>query len=213
MSIGGITSINKNGCFENERSIGVPYIGVIEGRTERAARDVSSLIAPKAAIDAWITEQISLIDTDRLRRSEMMQLSSFLYSELGVGTHFPFAFHQGATRTTAEFLKEIEDVSTILMPAINKYNSFFEILGYQSLTTDFFEANAVSNFFVFGHDSARLLDEDDGRKLNKIGSAEIEFSDVVSKWSNGAALRSMLNQKWGGNIKCEVRREKFFLRG
>jgi len=41
-----------------------PFFGYLDAQPSRAARDQSEFVSPRAAIDAWATEQASLIEAD-----------------------------------------------------------------------------------------------------------------------------------------------------
>merc|ERR1711974_114035 len=62
-SIGGVISHSANKSLTSSKGVNIPFYGVVEGQTERAARDVSIVLAPQDAIDTWLINQLNNINT------------------------------------------------------------------------------------------------------------------------------------------------------
>ncbi|NDW33752.1 ATP-binding protein [Salipiger sp. PrR007] len=211
VSVGGIISSESAHTLESQSQARIPYIGVAEARTERAARDQSTIIATYEAIDAWLEDQFAMIDTSKLKNSDQMQLASFYYQVLGKCSGLPFTLHQGEPKSISDILPHIERLTSVYLPVSFRYDTYIEVLGYSALTAEFFEAQTVDKFFVTARGSRRIFDnEDDSKRVKNTGSGEISFDRLYKVWPAGRSMLELLSRKWGSKIECRFSQEPIF---
>ncbi|MBC2836522.1 HD domain-containing protein [Paragemmobacter straminiformis] len=210
VSVGGIVSQGRSLELKSSLGESLPYMGVIEGDTERAARDFVSSKVPQSVVDNWFNAQINAVDDGVLTTSERMKLSAFAFLATGFETSLPFAFHMGRVKTVSEIREAIRKTQTILLPMWWRYDSWVELRGYNDLQPDYFEADLSVDVFVLSEGSQRLVDDEDARTLRRNESMKLSATVLSSKWKTAAPLLKLIHETWGVEPSVEIRKASIF---
>lgn len=208
ISISGISTISSgNDLILNDTPI--PYYGIVEGRTDRAARDFASICLPEAAIKDWLKCQLQMIDENVLNKSELMQIASFALST-GIPSQLPIAFHQWKTLSATELVKIISEVDSFYLPVNWRYEAWPEIIGYHGILPEYFDTPLVREVIVLSNGHERLLEEDDARTLKKEAGGPIDGVHLMQRWKNGRVFFNLLKETWKSELKFELRLKPIF---
>lgn len=210
VSVGGIVSIGSRGGLNTRANVSIPYFGVIEGETERAARNVFKLTVPEGSVEDWLQTQISRIDRDLLRTSEIMHIASFALEALGVDSGLPFAFHKGNLITASEVAALARSTKKIYLPMSWRYETWPEVLGYNTLRPEYFEASLADGLLVLASGSDRLLEDDDAREIKKSGSGMVDKEVILRRWEGCRPLVNILEREWASECAFTLSSETIF---
>lgn len=197
ISVGGIVSPSRGRGLRSEGTVDIPYVGVVEGRTERAARDFSVSIAPKRAVMAWLHDQIRDLNMEVLRKSEQMTISAFCLAATGTDSGIPFAFNCGEIKTVTAIADLAQRLQRIMVPVSWRYDAWPEIMGYNVLRPDYFEAELAEDVVVLAAGSDRLLEEDQAKLFRKSGGGKLDREKVLRSWKEGRAFIELIERVWG----------------
>jgi hypothetical protein len=211
VAVGGIIGGAAFGQLTAKKGVAIPFLGVVEGRTEKAARDVSECSVPEEAVESWLEEQLMLIDQSKLKTSENMKIGEFAYSALGPEVELPFAFHKNEIITAKVFESYVKNMDRIIIPASWQFDSFFEISGYEDLNPDYFDAKLSDEVLVFGAGSSRIIDDDDeAREIKRNDGGQISLKQLYDSWPVGQMVCAVLTHLWGVTPEARAMREKIF---
>lgn len=210
VSIGGIVSELNPGRLRIGSGAYIPYYGVIEGRTERAARDVSSIIATEEVVADWLIDQVEILDKSILRTSEIMHIASFLLEAIRHEFDLPYSFNKGKTKTVLQTKEAIRKLDSICFPITWRYDSWPEVIGYNILGPEYFEVALIEELFILSSGSERLLDEDDAKLAKRRGEFTLDRDVLVEKWSLGGSFLSLVEQTWGCELSISISLRKLF---
>lgn len=210
VSVGGIVSTFRGTGLRAKTGVEIPFYGVVEGQTERAARDVLSSVAPDTVIDEWVDEQLSIIDLNVLRKSETMSIGSFAFSATKKDAGLPFAFNSGSVKTVSEISEIASRVSRLSLPVNWRYDSWLDSIGYNSLSPEYFEAPLAEDVIVLAGGSERLLDEDKARELKKHGGGSMEREELLERWGDVRQLIELLESVWGAEAELRLTTRQIF---
>lgn len=210
VSVGGIVSSSRGRGLRSQGGVEIPYVGVVEGQTERAARDFSISTAPESAITAWLRDQIQNLNLEILRKSEQMTIAAFCYAATGLDSGIPFAFNCGIIKTVTGITELAKRLQGIMVPVSWRYDTWPEIMGYNVLRPDYFEAELAEEVVVLSAGSDRLLEEDQARSYSKSGGGKLDRQEVFKRWKNGHAFLELIERVWGGECNVSLCRRPIF---
>lgn len=209
VSVGGIVSNSRTG-LQIDNGSHIPYYGVVEGKAERAARDVSSLVVPKEAVTDWLIDQVEILDRSILRTSEIMLITSFLLGTIKHEFNLPYSFNRGATRGVRETREIIEGLDSIYLPVSWRYDAWPEIIGYNTLGPEYFEVDLVDELFILSTGSDRLLEEDESKSARRGGEFSLDRNLIIEKWRHGRAFLSLIEEVWTCQPSISISLQKLF---
>jgi hypothetical protein len=209
-SIGGIIAYPRGNALQTQGGARIPFFGVVEAKTERAARDMSSSDVSYSALDSWLIRQVNSLDTSVLRRSEVMKIAAFAIAATGAYAKLPFAFHKGEVRDGAYIAALASSVELLYAPVNWRYETWPEIMGYGSLRSEFFEADSFPELIVLGEGSERLLGEEQARMVKKGIFGEIGRDELLNNWAAGSALIGIVERVWGCKCACRLETRPIF---
>ena len=210
VSTGGLVGFAGNTGWRSRTAEGIPYFGVLEGETDRAARDLLKISDHQGTAEKWLDEQVKLIDLERYRTAELMKIAAFAAPIIGKTMSLPFAFHDGKRKTFADVKRLATATDEFLLPLKWEYESMVHVRGYDELAPDYFEVPLVATFLVLALTSDRLLTDEKAREANKAGSCDMLFDDFYKKWKGGTAFLDLLSEQWGRNLQVSLRKETVF---
>lgn len=208
VSVGGIVSPGRTPL--NLGGIDIPFVGVVECETERAARDYFQSLAPSDAILNWIREQIFNLDKELLRKSELMTLASFAYSVTGLDCGLPFAFCNQNCLTVTQVSALSLDQSEFRFPISWRYDAWCETIGYDNLSPDYFEAKSGDTVVVLPKGSGRLIEEEQARAARKFGIIEVDRLQVMKNWEAACPFIQLVENNWNYAAKFTVDTKSIF---
>jgi hypothetical protein len=197
ISVGGIVSQSAGGHLRTDLKVEIPYFGVVEGQAERAARDYSSIIAPQSAIRAWLDYQLTNLDRNVLRKSEQMHVASFALASTGSDVGLPFAFIGGQLRTVTEVTSLAMRFSKFYVPITWRYESWPEVIGYNLLRPEYFEASMAEEVVVLAAGSDRFIPEDKAKQLKKEGGGILNREEIFQTWNESRTFIEHIEKVWG----------------
>ena len=210
VSVGGIVTGNQAALRVSENHLAIPYFGVVEGRTERASRDTSILIAPPDAVKEWLSDQLRSMDQSILRKSEIMEISSFALAAMGSDSGLAFAFHRGETKTVGQISEIANRVCRFLVPVSWRFEAWPELIGYDVLRPEYFEALLSEEFVVLATGSDRIAAEDDARVIRRDGGGPLSREKLLSAWKGGRAFVGLVEKLWSGQVTFKLIQCKIF---
>lgn len=210
ISVGGIVSPSRGRGLGSGTGEIIPFFGVVEGKTERAARDIASVIAPIEAVDNWLMDQLKLLEADVFRKSELMNISSFALRATKSDSGLPYAFNEGGLKTVSEMVDLALKVDEFNVPVIWRYDTWLEVVGYDSLRPEFFEAALTRETVVLSEGSERMLDEEDARAMRKDGGGELDRDGLFRKWGASRSFIELVEEVWKGRPVLQLTKRKIF---
>lgn len=211
LSVGGIIPLLESREVYSSTGHAVPFIGVMEAETEHISRSLSSPIASREEIDSWILQQISEINTNALRRSEVMKISAFSYLSTGKKLKLPYAFLGGTTATTEEVVDFIFANKSISLPLSLRYEDWFATIPYGTLNMEFFEEKMAPDIIVLYDESSRIIEQAQGREIARNLGGPVDFQTLKAKrWEAGESLLRMLKEAWGDMATARIEKRKIF---
>ncbi|WP_320179497.1 ATP-binding protein [Roseovarius pacificus] len=210
ISVGGIAASSSPRELRSKKGVHIPFFGVIEGKTERAARDISSTIAPDEVVNDWLVAQIKELDQDVLRTSEIMSIASFALTATDFEFDLPFAFHAGRVKSAPTIIEIVKPKTCVCVPVRWRYESWVEVVGYSSLRPEYFEASLSDDVLVLASGSERLLPDDKSKELKRTGGGRLELEDVLRSWQSSRALVEILNRSWSSTFTVTLKTKPVF---
>ena len=189
----------------------IPFVGVVSGETERAARDFTNANVDNTAASNWLIDQLTLIDRARYKSSELMKIGSFAVRTLGDSYGFPVAFHNQELRDFGYLRALFTQLPFLLFPLRSPYEARLEVMAYDTLSPDFFSVSARDEVVVVATDSERILEDDDQtRDIRREGGGRIALDQLETEWSEGSFVFRLLSDVWGSSICAEITHEPAF---
>lgn len=213
ISVGGIVAPYRTSELRIGEYSPIPFFGVVEGEAVRAARDVAKVTVPDHVIETWLVEQINILDHDILRISERMKLAAFLLGASGRDFGLPYAYSSGMHQSVSQVRESVKGISQILVPLTWRFDGWPEVLSYDSLRPEFFEAALSNEVFVLVGDSERLVDEEMARSLRKAGGGPLEKDMLLRKWTSGRAFVNLVEEAWQGDVSLSMSMHPIFSTG
>lgn len=197
VSVGGVVSRLGRSEIKGKTNVEIPYFGVVEGKPERAARDVFSNIVPQEVVCEWLKEQLKDIDKRLLRKSEIMSIASFAYSVTNEDSSLPFAFQKGNGITTSQLSLLGSRISRFSLPVSWRYDTWLELIGYNTLRPEYFEAELAEEVIVLAEGIDRILGEDIAKQLKKEGGGIIDREDLNLRFRHIRNFIDIVEGTWG----------------
>jgi hypothetical protein len=210
VSVGGIVSSGAVGEPKVGAGVTIPFFGVLEGKVERAARDMASVSAPPAVILAWLEDQLNNVDRSVLKMSQQMTVASFAQLAIGSDAGLPFAFNRGEMRSSKSLFDLARSMGGLSLPLEWRYENWPEMIGYDQLRSEYFEASLRDEVVVLSMGSNRLIDEEVARVLRKNGGGSISREGVVNRWRPARAFVSLIEKAWGKKADFNVSQQPIF---
>lgn len=200
VSVGGIVSESRGSRLRLGKRRPIPFFGVVEGEAVRAARDVLEITVPDSVVEEWLVEQVAILDHNILRKSEKMKIASFLLSASGKDFDLPYAYSNGSYQTITQLKEAVRGLSQVLIPLTWRFDAWPEILSYNSLRPEYFEAALSKEVFVLAGGSERILDEEVARNIQRENGGPVEKDEILRKWPLGGPFLGLIEEVW----ECDV---------
>ncbi|WP_345819265.1 ATP-binding protein [Methylobacterium fujisawaense] len=179
--------------YEDYSGITVPYLGVVEGSTDGAARRSARSSVPKDVLIKWVSEQAKLIDQSRFQKLHLMKAAESILEMGGNPGDLPYVFNQNKLITHSVLNILLSSMDVVHLPLEIKYSTDLKIRQYSELNANFFEIPMNSKVFVIFGDDFRLVNEDLVRSILKDGRREITLSDIEDSPSAKPSLKLFID--------------------
>jgi hypothetical protein len=200
VSVGGFVYSERGG-------LDLPYVGVIEGRTDEAARRFAESAVPADVIRRWATEQARLIDQTRFQKSQLLMATQRIIMAGGDPCSLPYCFTGGSLVDFATAKEAMRKNRRVLVPFFKKFSKH-QIYSYSDMRTPYFDHRTKKEVFILG-DNSYFLDDETFKMIEKEGQREIQFSDLGLV--TGGALSVFLDALkgvWGCEPRITIKEEK-----
>ena len=200
ISVGGFV-------FSNGRGPRVPFVGVIEGCTDQAARQLAYSTVPADVIERWVTNQARLIDQKKFLKAQLLRASRRIIAAGGDPCSLPYCFMEGSLIDFATAKLAMKTSSQILIPLDRDR----KIYSYSDMNATYFDHQMKKEVFILGRDEyeSSIFDYDTFSLIEKEGHREISVSDL--KLEIGGSLYVFLDtlrKLWGCEPRLTVREEQ-----
>lgn len=204
VSVGGFV-------YSSAQGLGAPYIGVIDGDTDQAARQVATSKASQDAIAAWATSQAQLIDSERYLTSQLMEIAENIKVLNGDPGLLPFYYtHMGPTnlhQSRAIF----EKVREVWMPFTVEYTTWFKLRGYNDLGPNYFNLKMADNVVILRKSTDRLFEEELGKKFTTGEQVTFTQDDFRSNGLRALSIMlEILRDVWKADLSFSVEARQIF---
>ena len=210
VAVGGIIGSRHGVALKTDRGVRIPFVGVVDGETDRASREYSTTRVPHEAIESWLDGQLELVDFEVLKTSEKMAIGGFAYAALGSKHNIPILFHKGQVKTALFLESFARSNPRLVVPALFKYESWLEAVGYDDLKPEYFETTMLDEVVVGGDSPNRMVSEDDARTLYKEGGGPISPEDFQKGGPGPALLLKIIQDTWGRTPSITLGKQKIF---
>jgi hypothetical protein len=110
--------------------VNVPFVGVIEGGTDQAARQVAYSAVPADVLGRWATEQARLINQDKFLKGQLLTASQSIIAARGDPCSLPYCFEEGSLVDFATAKRAMKTSSQILVPLNKRDRAIFSYNDY-----------------------------------------------------------------------------------
>ena len=194
--------------YRGEREPKAPYVGVMEGDTDEAARRVAYSAVPAGVIGRWATGQARLIDQNKFLKSQLLRASQRIITAGGDPSSLPYCFVEGSLVDYVTAKQAMKTNSQVLVPLSEGYPTF-ELYGYSDMTEIYFNHRMKKEVFILASDRISLIDEDIFHNIKRNGLREISLSDL--KLRNGQPLSLFLDtlrELWSCEPRLTIEEEQ-----
>lgn len=202
VSVGGFV-------YGEGRGLGAPYIGVVAGDAQQAARRFASTTVPAGVIAKWATSQASLIDQKKFLRSQLLEACEKIISLGGNPGSLPYCLTESGPSTYLEAKTRIEKLDTIRIPLRLDFSTF-AMVSYKNIGPTYCELPLEEDVFVLRSADSKFIDDDISRKISKEGRDEIVLSDVRDDAGSWQLLHRDVTNAWGGEPRLTVTTSQIF---
>jgi hypothetical protein len=201
-------SISVGGFVYLGHGLTVPYVGVIDGSTDEAARQAAYSAVPASVIGGWATEQAKLIDQTKFRKSQLLFASQRIIMAGGDPCALPYCFAGGSLVDYATAKQAIRTSSRVLVPLTVRYSSA-KLYSYSDMTTPYFDHLMKKEVFILAKDEIDIFTEELIKLIEKEQKMEISISDLRLEVKRSLSVfMDALKGVWGCEPRITVREEQ-----
>lgn len=198
VSVGGFT-------YSHGIGLPTPYIGVIEGSTEQAARNSARSQVPPEVIAEWATEQGAIIDQSKYLKVNLLSMAENIIGAGGDPGELPYCFRMGRLVNYREAKAAISELSVVNILIRIEYGTRFIVSRYSELGANYFDLPMQPEVFVLRSGPDPLMDEELGRLILKEGREEVAISDVSTGSGSLNVFMQALGEVWGADPRTYIR--------
>lgn len=180
VSVGGIV-------YQSGAGMPVPYIGVVEGQTEEAARRSAQSMVPREVLGLWATRQARLIDPAKFSKDELMTAAHSVILAGGDPGSLPYCFRQNSLvdyRAAVAAIYACREIKVALLLSDfdteihSDFDSEISVLSYSELTHEFFDTPMRPEVFVLAESETNIVSQELANSLKQVARAEISLADL-----------------------------------
>jgi len=200
------------GGFNYQRGAGlpVPYVGVVEGFTEEAARREAFSRASRESVASWATAQGELINRSDYIKSDLIKACESIVTANGDPKDLPYCFNQGGVITYKQAKCLIDGLSEVFVLIKPEPGQTFAFFGYQSLPSILLEKGLDPSVFLIGHRNSNAFESSAGKVIFNGQRRTIHEKDLSYSASAFKTFLGLVKSTWNVLPKMVVQPKQVF---
>lgn len=183
---------------DRELGFGLPFVGIIAGETDDAARRGASPSIPDYAKRPWLSAQAKSIDPKRFDRVDLIELCHRVVLAGGDPHEMPFCFAGGRLITYDQFCELVKSSSKLHLVLEQGYQHDPRWKKIQSIPSRYFVNRVDHNILCLSLEDDKVLPEDEGRDMLKSLPVKIERKAIARSGRGGMSiLFDQIEKTWG----------------
>lgn len=188
----------------------VPYVGVVEGATEEAARQQAFSRVSQEAVAEWATRQGELIEKGEYLKTDLMRACEAIIKAGGDPKDLPYCFNNAGLINLEQAKRVINDHQELFILLSPDYGENFSVTGYNSIPSVLFEGGLDSRLFVIGSEKAAAFDTENGKAVFKGIRRKITERHLSHSAASLTQFLGIVGQVWGEEPRLVVTSKQIF---
>ncbi|WP_161495075.1 ATP-binding protein [Caulobacter sp. BP25] len=207
----GLGAVSVGGfLYADGRGISTEYVGVVDGTTDQASRQIAMSSIPEAVIAGWATRQAQLIDQNKFLKGQLLKICERIVQAGGDPGSLPYCFTSQGFTAYGSALAMVGSLNIVRIPLYLEYSARFKILNFSDLGPTYFELPLQNDVIVISGADSKLIDEDLARRITKEGRSDILLSDISDNGLSWMTLLKLLHTAWGGEPLVSIESSQIF---